>query len=233
MKMRRHLIETLTLVVAAVILASIANVFASRDRSLATVGDYPNATMVPNQLRADGATGATTQPSTESGLAPGMPEAGDLPTGASDPAGIEAPAEGAATTSSTLFSKEDILARFPPNENEPFVEVSGDNVMWLYAAGAMFLDARRTGVYEEGHIAGAHNFAIWEADIDNKVSKLVDDGTDPEMPIVVYCSGGACEDSHMLAQKLWGVFFNNVLVYRDGYPDWIKRGGSTQKGSAP
>ena len=53
------------------------------------------------------------------------------------------------------------------------------------------------------------------------------------MPIVVYCSGGECEDSHMLAQKLWGVFYSNVLVYKDGFPDWQKRGGAIDTGDRP
>ena len=49
-------------------------------------------------------------------------------------------------------------------------------------------------------------------------------------PIVIYCSGGACEDSHMLAQKLWGVGYNNALIYKDGWPDWLQHGGATAKG---
>jgi len=50
---------------------------------------------------------------------------------------------------------------------------------------------------------------------------------------VVYCSGGDCEDSHMLSEKLWGIGLNNVLVYKDGYPDWLKRGGAVTRGSKP
>ncbi|MFP5247921.1 MAG: rhodanese-like domain-containing protein [Thermoanaerobaculia bacterium] len=53
------------------------------------------------------------------------------------------------------------------------------------------------------------------------------------MPIVIYCSGGACEDSHMLADKLWGIQFNNVYVYKDGFPDWQKRGGAVRTGAQP
>jgi hypothetical protein len=37
----------------------------------------------------------------------------------------------------------------------------------------------------------------------------------------------------MLAQKLWGVQFNNLYVYKDGFPDWQKRGGPAKTGSAP
>ena len=37
----------------------------------------------------------------------------------------------------------------------------------------------------------------------------------------------------MLAEKLWGIQFNNVYVYKDGYPDWVKRNGPTRKGPTP
>ena len=104
---------------------------------------------------------------------------------------------------------------------------------WLHRQGAMFLDARRTSVYEQGHIPGARSFPIWESDIDDRVSALMNEGLDPKKPMVLYCSGGDCEDSHILAQKLWGVFFNNALVYKDGFPDWEKRGNPVRRGSQP
>ena len=50
---------------------------------------------------------------------------------------------------------------------------------------------------------------------------------------MIYCSGGDCEDSHMLAQKLWGIQFNNVYVYKDGFPDWQKRGEPVHTGASP
>ncbi len=111
-----------------------------------------------------------------------------------------------------------------------------DDVKALHDAGALFLDARRTSVYEQGHIAGARPFSVWESDIDDKVRKLFDERGDPAQqaqPIVIYCSGGECEDSHMLAQKLWGIQFNNVYVYKDGYPDWVAHRGAAHTGSNP
>ena len=68
---------------------------------------------------------------------------------------------------------------------------------------------------------------MWESDIEDKVRKLFDERSDPSaqaIPIVIYCSGGDCEDSHMLAQKLWGIQFNNIYVYKDGFPDWQQHG---------
>ena len=98
------------------------------------------------------------------------------------------------------------------------------------------MDARRTSVYEQGHIAGAQPYSVWESDIDDKVAKFFNERSDPAqqaLPIVVYCSGGDCEDSHMLAQKLYGALFNNVYVYKDGFPDWQKHGGGVHVGAEP
>jgi len=147
-----------------------------------------------------------------------------------DGAGASAPAalasKGGAPASA---SPADLLHRFPPH-NKPFVEISGDDVAWLVARGALVLDARRTKDYEQGHIAGAKSFPVWESDIDARATALVGEARDGAIPVVLYCSGGDCEDSHMLAQKLFGAGFNNLLVYRDGWPDWQKRGGRSATG---
>ena len=123
---------------------------------------------------------------------------------------------------------------FEPHPDKPWVEVSGDDVATLHRRGDVpFLDARRTAVYRDGHIAGARPFSVWEADIDDKVKTFFAEGHDPSGAIVVYCSGGDCEDSHTLAQKLYMAGFDNVLVYKDGFPDWEKRGLSMTKGDKP
>jgi rhodanese-related sulfurtransferase len=130
----------------------------------------------------------------------------------------------------------DILAKFQQHPDKPYIEIGYDDVKALHDKGVLFLDARRTSVYEQGHIPGARPFSVWESDIDEKVNKLFDERSSPEaqaLPIVAYCSGGDCEDSHMLAQKLWGIQFNNVYVYKDGFPDWQKRGGPVRTGATP
>jgi rhodanese-related sulfurtransferase len=125
-------------------------------------------------------------------------------------------------------------ARFPPHPDKPWVEISGADAAALHARGDVpFLDARRSSVYREGHIAGARPFAVWESDVDDKVKAFLGEGHDPNAPIVAYCSGGDCEDSHMLGQKLFFAGFNDVLVYKDGFPDWVKRGLAVAKGEKP
>ncbi len=123
---------------------------------------------------------------------------------------------------------------FPPHPDKAWLEISGEATAELYGRKTVpFLDARRTSVYRDGHIAGARPFSVWEADIDEKVKAFFAEGTDQSAPIVVYCSGGNCEDSHMLSEKLYLVGFDNVLVYKDGYPDWVSRGLPVTKGSEP
>lgn len=126
----------------------------------------------------------------------------------------------------------DVAAAFPPHPDKPWVEISGEDAARLHAAGVPFLDARRTSLFEEGHVAGARPVSVWESDVDEKVMGLIGE-RDGKDPLVLYCSGGDCEDSHLLAQKLWGAGFNNVLVYQDGFPDWVKRGGVVRRGAAP
>jgi rhodanese-related sulfurtransferase len=187
MSVRRHLLETFTLIAAAVLCAAVANTLATRDRKIALT--HASAARTP--------------------AVPVAKPAGATPDRAS------------------------ALSRFPPHPDKPFLEISGADTQSLHAEHVLFLDARRTSVFEDGHIAGARNISVWESDLDPKVMALLNEGRDPNAPIVAYCSGGDCEDSHMLAEKLFGVGFNGVLVYKDGWPDWQKRGGPARTGAVP
>jgi rhodanese-related sulfurtransferase len=241
MDIRKHLLEAFTIIIAAVLCAVVANAMASRERKLALVGSYPNAQTVP--ARSSETLTPITATATTATVAPvtaTLPPA--TVTTATVPVTTTAPKAATTTTAPppppppAPVVAEAPLKKFPAHADKPYVELHGDDVAWLLAHGALFLDARRTSIYEQGHIAGARTFSVWEADIDEKVNKLYEERSDPReqnKPIVIYCSGGDCEDSHMLAQKLWGIQFNNVYVYKDGFPDWQKRGGAVKTGNAP
>ncbi|HVT45669.1 MAG TPA: rhodanese-like domain-containing protein [Thermoanaerobaculia bacterium] len=248
MDFRRYLLEAGTIVAAAVVCASVANLTAGRERKLAFVADYPNALIVPNRaprpqpvVTSTASDGAETlsagtlvpleaqEPGVVADAAPPLPSV----TQTTAAPVIAAPRVPAAAKPAARATDEEILRRFPVRDDVPYVEISGDDAEWLYHQEILFLDARRTNVYDEGHIAGARNFAVWESDIDQKVAALMNEGFDQRKPIVIYCSGGECEDSHMLSQKLWGVFFNNALVYKDGFPDWKRRGNPVRTGGRP
>jgi rhodanese-related sulfurtransferase len=248
---RTTLFQTAALIVAGVLLALVANAFASRDRKLALTGSYPNALTVPPRETTTTAPAppapvatvpvtATAETTTTSRTATSATEptaTAAITTVGLNPA-AKTPAAPAPVTPTphsphpTPRSENSFL----PHPDKPYVEIAFADVKSLHGRNVLFLDARRTSVYEQGHIAGARPYSVWESDIEEKVRKLFDersDARDQALPIVIYCSGGDCEDSHMLAQKLWGIQFNNIYVYKDGFPDWQKHGGAIHTGANP
>ena len=220
MNWKKHFLEAATLIVAAVVCALVSNAVASRERKLAVVsptsGGQPPVAVRP-----------IPQPPT-----PAPDSGGPLSSTQAPPATVKPEP---ATKKPTTENRQPTTA-FNPHPDKPYIEIHGDDVAALHKKGVLFLDARRTSVYEQGHIPGARPFSVWESDIDEKVNKLFAERSDPRdqnLPIVIYCSGGDCEDSHMLAQKLWGIQFNNVYVYKDGFPDWQKRGQPVHTGPNP
>lgn len=238
MDKKRFAAEATALVLIAVICATVANAVAARNRKVSWTAEYPNALVVPDQagevplpaqpaaasepatqtllpLAADPAPDAAPEPPAGTGVIP-QPAASHSPSAAPiQPAPTATPAK-----------------QFLPHPDVPWVEISGEDAADLHGRGVLVIDARRTDAFEQGHIAGSRSMPVWEADIDARVAALYEEGRDQNAPVVVYCSGGNCEDSHMLAQKLWGVGFDNVLVYKDGFPDWQKRGGAVARGPA-
>jgi rhodanese-related sulfurtransferase len=252
--MKRPIVQAVVLVLASLVLAITANALASRQRKVALVGWYPNATTVAartegSQLAARSsqpvaapapvpmpATTTTTTAEAAVATQPQPVAPANVGRASARPDGLKPVLHTATANSQPPTVNKPDLSKFTQHPDKPYIEVAFDDVNALHAKGVLFLDARRTSVYEQGHIAGARPFSVWESDIDDKTRKLFDERSDPDaqaLPIVVYCSGGDCEDSHMLAQKLWGIQFNNVYVYKDGFPDWQKRGGAVRTGAQP
>ena len=198
------------LLLLAAVAAAVSNVAASTARKLAWVGAYPRALEV----------GAAAEPATR-------------PTPSNPAAAAPAAEPPPAATGSVGAVDPELALAFPPHPDKAAVEISPADVERLYRKQMLFLDARRSSVFEEGHLAGARSFPVWESDIDDRVKKLFEEGLDQRAPVVIYCSGGNCEDSHMLAERLYKVGFDNVLIYKDGFPDWQKRGLPVSKGADP
>lgn len=92
----------------------------------------------------------------------------------------------------------------------------------LHATGrVVFVDSRTTEDYREGHIPGAVSLPVGEFDgrIDAFRARF-----DQNHPIVTYCSGRSCQDSHLLAQRMFEAGFENVSVFIDGFPGWTAEG---------
>jgi rhodanese-related sulfurtransferase len=113
----------------------------------------------------------------------------------------------------------------------PIREINGPEAWLAFQSKAPFLDARRSAEFAEGHIAGAWCAPVWEADLDDRlISFKAARRPGPDDPIVIYCSGGDCHDSHLLATKLLKEGYFHLLIYRDGYPGWVASGHPIDKG---
>lgn len=113
----------------------------------------------------------------------------------------------------------------------PITEISDAQAWAAFSAGTPFLDARRSGEYALGHIQGAWCAPVWEADLDDRLLTFkAARRPGPEDPIVLYCSGGDCRDSHLLAERLLAQGYGHLLIYREGYPAWVAQGRPIQRG---
>lgn len=195
----------------SVVAAAVSNATARRERRLAWLGRPPTASAGDRMTAPFARITETAAPAAAfARVAPGNPSAPKIaPSPAEAPAGVA------------------------PHPDKPFVEITSDQAKALFDRGAIFFDARRSAAYRDAHVRGSRSISVWESDADAKVKAFYDEGHDANAPIVVYCTGGDCEDSHELARKLWGVTFDNVCVYRDGFPDWEKRGRPVSRGDAP
>jgi len=226
----RNRTRILILILAAISCAAVSNLAASRERRMAWVGDYSRALEIVSASSA--AASIPVSVPTAAPAAPAAPEnASATPAAAASAAGVPArvPAEVARVAPAPAAAAK----TFAPHPDRASVEITTDDAEALFHQGRLFLDARRTSVYTDGHIPGARSFPVWESDIADRVKAFFDEGLDQNAPIVIYCSGGDCEDSHMLAEKLYMVGFNNLLVYKDGFPGWQKRGLPAVKGPKP
>jgi rhodanese-related sulfurtransferase len=197
--------KVLVLILLAVLCAAVSNLAASRERKLPWVGNYSRA--------------LETAPASEANAARETP--------------VPAPLAATASPSASAPSVPAAAGSFAPHPDKASVEIGTDDANVLFQQGRLFLDARRTSVYADGHVQGARSFPVWESDIADRVKAFYEEGLDQNAPIVIYCSGGDCEDSHMLAEKLYMVGFNALFVDKDGFPSWQKRGLPVTKGPKP
>jgi rhodanese-related sulfurtransferase len=103
--------------------------------------------------------------------------------------------------------------------------ISVDEAKRQYDLGVQFFDARVEEEFKMGHVKGA----VLADPTDDKIvgSKTKPEFLnkfDPRYPVVVYCNGGDCDSSQLVAIQLKKFGFVNVKVFEEGYPAWKARG---------
>jgi len=128
--------------------------------------------------------------------------------------------------------RPDRAHRFPPDPATVIRDISSRDAWDAFILKAPFLDARRTAEFAEGHVPGAWSASVWEAAPEARITEF-EARANPGMkdPIVLYCGGGDCQDSRLLADKLVALGYRNLLIYRDGFPDWAAKGRPVARGA--
>ena len=120
-------------------------------------------------------------------------------------------------------------AAFDPNTLGTEIGTEDAYQLWL---GGMttFIDARPQHEYVEGHIPFA--FLVPPDSLgDGRLGDMMElGGVFPEMRVVVYCEGGNCDGSHLVALNLQAMGFTKVHIDIDGYPSWLEAGYEIETG---
>lgn len=91
----------------------------------------------------------------------------------------------------------------------------------IQAGNLVLIDARPEMVFAQGHLPGALNFPLHA--FDENLPRL-GKALKPGLPVVVYCSGVECQDSHDFASKLAAMGVEQVMVYGGGFKEWSEMG---------
>jgi len=145
--------------------------------------------------------------------------------GAEAPARIQPAAGSTATVASAKLGSplESTLQRL---EQHGLQTIASNAVVELfrdlrYEQGlVVFIDARDDQHYQASHIPGAWQFDHYHAE---RYFQAVLPACLNAQKVVVYCAGGACEDSEFAAVMLRnaGVPRENLLVYAGGITEWM------------
>jgi len=167
------------------------------------------------------------------------------PRGA-QPNGAEAPSTGAATGGPASAGGPENTASPPAPESAgedadpqaPFdparlgTDIGTEEAHQLWLTGAVtFIDARPAKDYESGHIPFAYLVPA-ESIGQGRLGDLIEvAGLDLSSRVVVYCEGGSCDASHLVALTLQDMGFEKIHIYTEGYPAWESAGHEVQSGS--
>lgn len=110
---------------------------------------------------------------------------------------------------------------------EPYNLVTLDEVVRIVADTSRFgldvvLDARNDRAFARGHLPGAIQCDPYNLDSTFDYALSMALGAER---VVIYCHGGNCEDSYLLAQELvgHGVFAERIYIFKPGWEAWQAR----------
>jgi len=92
----------------------------------------------------------------------------------------------------------------------------------------LILDARPELFHRIGHVPGSIALPRDEFEIYYKKHQAEME-KDKGQPLVIYCSGGSCEDSGLVSETLRKLGYTNVGIFRGGWDEWTHAGLPEEK----
>lgn len=95
----------------------------------------------------------------------------------------------------------------------------------------LLFDARNDEAFNVGHIPGA--IQVFPYEMERFIDEVLLEQIAVADKVVVYCNGGACEDSIYLCRHLvaeFGVIPEQLYLYAAGWEDWTKQGHPAEAG---
>ncbi len=135
-----------------------------------------------------------------------------------------------------VYKKPAEPAAAPPEDDAQLAAkgmISIKTARELFDAGtAQWVDARTPEEYAKGRI-GQDTFQIGP---DSFYGGKIPDPVyvmSREQKVIVYCGGGSCDASLLVALRLREVGFKDVVVFKDGWDGWTKAGHPVIGSAAP
>lgn len=85
---------------------------------------------------------------------------------------------------------------------------------------AIVIDAREAQEYRLGHLPGAVNLPA--ADFETAFL-AIGESLPRDFPLIVYCQGGPCAESHDVLDYLSQYDFQDLFLYPGGWLEWKQR----------
>ncbi|MFN0149146.1 MAG: rhodanese-like domain-containing protein [bacterium] len=105
-----------------------------------------------------------------------------------------------------------------------------DAALAFDAGDRIFLDARETDVFREGHIGGA--FSVAAQEFDDRYG-AISAFLSPETPIIVYGDEARASDVETVARRLKDAGHTNISLLLDGFGGWEKALAPVEAGDDP
>jgi rhodanese-related sulfurtransferase len=103
-------------------------------------------------------------------------------------------------------------------------------LMLMQASPVQFVDARAAHEFAVSRIPGAVHVS---PDMFAAGAPAAALALDRSLPIIVYCTGGQCESSLLVAIRLREMGYGQLSVYEDGMEGWTKAGQPVDTSPGP